>query len=297
MHPDAHIREELSLGVEAEGLTPENLDKNVPARHRGTGATLLFDNLSPESMRKVRVFNFVGALLFGALAVWVLYMLGVNGQLDAGKWVAAINADAWVHFYLPGVINTLVVALISVLGAVVFGMVFGIFRVLPSWTSKIAGGAVVEFSRAVPVLLFMIFFWRMFAFLGLGDASAFWAVFVSLVLYNGSIVAELVRSGVGNLPKGQREAAFMLGMTPTQALRIVELPQALKAMLPAMATQLVVVIKDTALGYIIVFMELLHEARRLGSGNDNMLQTLTVTALIYFAICFVMTKITEKVFG
>ena len=151
---------------------------------------------------------------------------------------------------------------------------------------------VVEFCRAVPVLLLMIFFWRWFAFAGLSSPS-YWAVVLALVLYNGSVVAELVRSGVGNLPNGQREASLALGLTETQSLMQIEVPQAVYAMLPAAVTQLVVVLKDTALGSIIMYTDLLQESRRLGSMYFNILQTLVVAAVVYFIVCWLLSRLAE----
>lgn len=151
---------------------------------------------------------------------------------------------------------------------------------------------VIEFCRAVPVLIMMIFFWRAFAFLDLPSPS-YWAVVISLVFYNGSVVAELIRSGVGNLPGGQHEAAVALGMTRTQSLMSIEVPQAIYAMLPAAVTQLVVVLKDTALGSIIMYTDLLQESRRLGSMYFNILQTLVVAAVIYFIICWLLSRLAE----
>jgi glutamate transport system permease protein len=130
--------------------------------------------------------------------------------------------------------------------------------------------------------------------MNISDNAAFLAVVVGLILYNGSVVAELVRSGVGNLPNGQREAALALGMSPLRSLLSVEVPQALIAMLPALITQLVVVLKDTALGSIITYTDLLQESRRLGSANFNMLQTLVVAAVVYFIFSYLLSRLAES---
>jgi glutamate transport system permease protein len=296
LHPDEHIRQELSLGVEAEGLNPDNLQRNIPARKRGSDATLLFDNLGPSAMVKVRIFNVVCLGLFALLIGWALNMFAQNDQLNYDKWLHAVDANAWLHFYLPGLLETGIVSICAGGGAIVFGLFFGVLRALPSVWLRAPARVVIEVCRAVPVLLFMIFFWRLFALIGFGeDMKGYWAVFWALVLYNGSVIADLVRAGVYNLAKGQREAAYSLGMSAVKSLRIVELPQALRMMIPAVATQLIVVIKDTALGYIIVFMELLHEARRLGAGSDNMFQTLIVASVIYIVICYATSKVVERI--
>lgn len=124
-------------------------------------------------------------------------------------------------------------------------------------------------------------------------SPSYWAVVLALVLYNGSVVAELVRSGVGNLPGGQREASLALGLTETQSLMEIEVPQAVYAMLPAAVTQLVVVLKDTALGSIIMYTDLLQESRRLGSMYFNILQTLVMAAVIYFIACWLLSRLAE----
>ena len=173
--------------------------------------------------------------------------------------------------------------MLAVIGAVLFGLIFGIGRLLPNIVIRAISGAIVEFARAVPVLLLMIFFWRWFAFAGMSSPHT--GCGARLVIYNGSVVAELVRSGVGNLPNGQREASLALGLTRTQSLMEIEVPQAIYAMLPAAVTQLVVVLKDTALGSIIMYTDLLQESRRLGSMYFNILQTLVVAAVIYFIAC------------
>ena len=106
---------------------------------------------------------------------------------------------------------TIKAAIVAVVSAVVFGLVFGVGRLLPNPLVRGVSAVIkCEFCRAVPVLLLMIFFWRWFAFAGLPSPS-YWAVVLALVLYNGSVVAGLVRSGVGNLPGGQREASLALG--------------------------------------------------------------------------------------
>lgn len=267
-------------------------------RVKSVEQNVLFDEPGPRARKRIALFNVIGVAVVLALLVWILYRfanppMGEN-QLSWELWKPALSADAWMYFYLPGLMATLEASVLAIIGSLAFGVVFGIGRLLPVRAIRWISSVIVEFCRAVPVLLFMIFFWRLLAGMGFNNGAAFWAVVISLVLYNGSVVAELVRSGVGNLPRGQREAATALGMSPLRSLISVEVPQALIAMLPAMITQLVVVLKDTALGSIITYTDLLQESRRLGSAHFNALQTLCVAAVIYFIICFVLSLVAEK---
>ena len=176
---------------------------------------------------------------------------------------------------------------------------FGIGRLSGSRAVRTVSGAIVEFFRAVPVLLMMIFFYLGIAQLRILEPSdlPLVAVVLGLTFYNGSVFAELVRSGVHSLPRGQREAALAIGLRRRQSLRLVEVPQALIAMLPAIASQLVVILKDTALGVIITYPELLDAARRFGSGNGNILQSLVVAALIFIVINYALTRLASLLAG
>ncbi len=258
--------------------------------------SLLFDAPGPKALKKIRIANIVACVVFALFVVALLLRLsnppeGEN-QLSWDLWNPAVESEAWSDFYLPGLWMTLKASLLAVAGSIVFGLLFGLLRLLPSLILRSISAIVVEFCRAVPVLLLMIFLWRGFAFAGISGAS-YWAVVLSLILYNGSVVAELVRSGVGNLPNGQREASLALGLSQYQSLTQIEMPQAIIAMLPAAVTQLVVVLKDTALGSIIMYTDLLQESRRLGSMYFNILQTLTVAAVVYFLICWALSWFAE----
>ena len=258
--------------------------------------SLLFDAPGPKALRKIRVANIIAACVFALFVIAVLMRLsnppeGEN-QLSSVLWNPAIETEAWVDFYLPGLWMTLKASMLAVVGSIIFGLFFGLCRLLPNFIIRSISAVIVEFCRAVPVLMLMIFLWRAFALSGMKDAS-YWAVVLALIMYNGSVVAELVRAGVGNLPNGQREASLALGLSEYQSLTQIEMPQAIIAMMPAAVTQLVVVLKDTALGSIIMYTDLLQESRRLGSMYFNILQTLSVAAVIYFLICLALSWFAE----
>ncbi|HCX86011.1 MAG TPA: amino acid ABC transporter permease [Micrococcales bacterium] len=258
---------------------------------------VLFDTPGPRARRNTLVANAVGGVVLVGIVVLVLWKLGQEGQLEASRWTSLLTSAAWVNYFLPGLQNTVVAALYAVVLSMAFGLFFGLGRLAPyAWVRWVAG-TVVEFFRAVPVLLMMIALW-----LGLGFAKVvpapqipLVAVVVALTLYNGSVIAELVRSGVHGLPKGQREAAAAIGMTHTQSLRLVELPQALIAMLPSLVSQFVIILKDSALGYIVTFNELLQLSRQFGAANGNMLQSLALCAAIFITINWLLTRFADWV--
>lgn len=254
--------------------------------------SVLFDAPGPRARRNIAIGNVIGAIVVLGLAALVVLELERKGQLSWDLWGPIFTASAWENYFIPGLQNTLRAAGFAIVGAVIFGLVLGSGRLSHVRFVRWLSGIVVEFFRAVPVLLLMIFFWLLLGFNQVNEPS-FLAVVIALVLYNGSVIAELVRSGVGNLPKGQGEAGLAIGLTRGQTLRSIQLPQALIAMLPALVSQLVVVLKDTALGQIIVYNELLRAAQIFGNGNGNNLQTLTVAAIIFIVINWILTTVAQ----
>ena len=261
---------------------------------------ILFDAPGPRAKRNVLIANLIALAVVLVILALVLLQFDRQDQLDPRRWVNAINGNAWTNYYLPGLQFTLQSSGIAVVTAMVFGLIFGFLRLAPFAIIRGASAVVVEFFRAVPVLVMMFFlyffFSRQVAPTGLiaSQDSAYFAVILGLTVYNGAVIAELIRSGVKSLPKGQREAAAAVGMTRNQSLRIVEVPQALTAMLPSLLSQFVVILKDSALGFLIGFYELLQYSRQLGSGYSNILQTLVVAALIFIVMNYLLTKLATR---
>lgn len=262
-------------------------------------ASVLFDTPGPRGRRLTSIFNGVAIVLLLIFVAYILLVMQRQGQLEAEKWTALFTVRAWEYYFIPGIVSTLKAALISVLTSLVFGMVFGYMRLMTSRLARSVATVIVEFFRAVPVLIMMIFFW-----LFLGKFSVFSpqelpfiAVVLGLTLYNGSVIAELLRSGVKQLPKGQGEAGLAIGLGPGQVLRTILMPQAMMTMLPSLVSQFVVILKDTALGYIISYPELLAAARRFGSGEGNILQTLLLAALLFVVINFALTSLATWLSG
>lgn len=262
-------------------------------------SSVLFDAPGPRGRALTRTFNVIALILFLAFIAYVLVIMHRQGQLEAEKWAALFTARAWEYYFIPGLISTLKAALLSVITSLIFGMAFGYMRLSTSAPVLWFATVVVEFFRAVPVLIMMIFFWLFLGKLALFSPQQlpFIAVVIGLTLYNGSVIAELLRSGVKQLPKGQGEAGLAIGLTPGKVLRSILMPQAMVTMLPSLVSQFVVILKDTALGYIISYPELLASARRFGSGEGNILQTLVLAAVMFIVINFALTMLATWLSG
>lgn len=257
----------------------------------------LFDAPGPRARRRHAILTGLG-LLLAAFGLYLVYVkLDEKNQFDSALWQPFLTAEAWTQYLIPGLIGTFKAAAISIVLASVFGLVFGMGRLSQVTAIRWVSGAVVEFFRSVPVLIMMIFAFGVYAQNQVfsSEVNPLAAVVTGLTLYNGAVVAELVRSGVFSLPKGQGEAGLSIGLTRGQTLRSIELPQALTAMLPALVGQLVVVVKDSALGSIITYGELLDWSKTLGSAYANTVPAYLVAAALFIVINYLLTTLARYV--
>lgn len=254
--------------------------------------SVLFDAPGPRARRRHAVLAGLGVVLVLVILGLVVRKMGQANQLQPAMWTAFLKGDVWVNYLVPGLIGTVKAAVISVVLAGLFGLLFGMGRLSPVRAVRWVCGVVVEFFRAVPVLIMMIFAFNAYVAGGVfrSDLNPLAAVVTGLTLYNGSVVAELVRSGVHSLPRGQAEAGLSVGLTPGQVLRNIQLPQALTAMLPALIGQFVTVLKDSALGYAVTYLELLTWSKTLGSAYANTVPAYIVAAVVFIIINYALSR-------
>jgi glutamate transport system permease protein len=249
-------------------------------------ASVLYDIPGPQAIRRHRVAGGIGALGVAAVLGVVGFRLAEEGQFDADTW-RFLTVPGTYDAILQGLINTLRVAVVAIALSLAFGAVFAAARqadlVLLRWPAI----AVIEFFRAVPLLLLILFL-----FLGFGNyIGRFWSLTLALMLYNGSVLAEIFRAGIQAVPRGQVEAAFSLGLRKGQVMRLVVAPQAVRVMLPAIISQSVVALKDTALGLIIAYEELARVGRQLFVFYNNPLAVGITIAAIYIVINYTLSRV------
>ncbi len=259
-------------------------------------ASVLFDAPGPRARVRNRIISVV-TIVIAALIVWaVVAKLASKGQLTAAKWQPFLTGNLWKTYVLPGVEGTLTAAgglsivLALILGFLLGGMGGRLSHVgFIRWPSAV----IVEFFRAVPVLIMMIFAYFLFALYDVFMSThlALAGVVTGLTLYNGAVIAEIVRAGgVNSLPRGQSEAAAALGLRwGGQTMRSILLPQAITSMLPVLVSQLVVVLKDTAIGYQITFVEMVRQGTVVGSSYGNYIPALIVIALLMISANFALS--------
>jgi glutamate transport system permease protein len=253
-------------------------------------AGILFDAPGPKTVARHRVYTVVAAVL-----VLLALAYAVKRFNDAGQFAYAL----WEPFVTPDImraigqawLDTVTMAVLAVLGALVFGVVLGVAKLSDHKPARWAGWLVVEFFRAVPVIMLMIFsFYAIFNSLSI-EQGAYWSVVLSLTVYNGAVLAEVFRAGVNAVPRGQAEAAYAVGMRKTQVMNLVLLPQAVKIMIPAIISQCVVALKDTSLILIVFGVGLTKILKQLPLSFHNIVPTTLVISAIYILTNLVLTAL------
>ncbi|MER6013543.1 amino acid ABC transporter permease [Streptomyces bluensis] len=257
-------------------------------------SSVLYDTPGPRAKRRNVIFTVVFAVLLVLLLWWIWQTMSDKGQLDSAKWTPFTESQAWTTYLLPGLGNTLKAAALAMVIALPLGAVLGIARLSDHRWVRVPAGVIVEFFRAIPVLLLMVFanqFYSESTQIS-SDERPLYAVVTGLVLYNASVLAEIVRAGILSLPKGQTEAAQAIGLRKTQVMSSILLPQAVTAMLPAIVSQLVVIVKDTALGGAMLnFTELLNSRKTLAANYANVIPSFIVVAVIFIVLNFILTSL------
>jgi glutamate transport system permease protein len=255
-----------------------------------SGSSVLFDAPGPKARRLSLTSSIIAGVLILLGLGWIALTLAapresggitLPGYFDPSRWDIFADPEVWSFIIFQGVLGTLRAALTAAVFAIVLGVIFSLLRSSEIAWIRIPTAIVLEFLRGMPVLLMMLFILLVLS------TDAFWAVVAALSLYNGALIGEALRAGLAALPRGQREAGLSLGMRPLQSKMLVEFPQAFRQMLPIIVAQLVVLLKDTSLGYIVGYTELLRVTmNNLASfyGNRYLFSLFVVTLVLYLAM-------------
>lgn len=187
-----------------------------------------------------------------------------------------------------GALLSLKLMAITAIVSFAIGLVAGQMRMSKTLLLRWPAAAFIDFIRATPLLVQIVFFFFLLPVLFSIRTDAFTAGCVALSLNYGAFFAEIFRAGVGSLGRGQTEAAYAMGMTELQALRRVIYPQALRRMLPPIGSMFVSLLKDTSLVAILGVPELMNTAQNVGALTFRNLEVLLVVALIYFCMTYPM---------
>jgi glutamate transport system permease protein len=269
-------------------------------------SNVLYDEPGPKARRRAAIGTVVAAAILLGLSGVAVWRLADRGQFDAELWSPLINPSdenfvlVW-RLLAQGLQATLTAAVLAISLSLVIGTLLGVSRLMLGKVGRIPVVAVIELFRGLPVIISIFYVYILVRSTGidisfLPGSDGLWFLVIGLTLYNSVIIAEIVRAGVNSLPRGQSEAALAIGMTRWESMKNVELPQAFRTMLPALISQLVVVLKDTSLVAVLgLYTELLRRGNLISLNLDNPIQVLFVVGLIFIVINYALSKLAEYV--
>ncbi|MFJ2544340.1 amino acid ABC transporter permease [Microbacterium sp. NPDC087589] len=257
-------------------------------------SSVLYDVPGPRAIARNRVLAAATIVLVLAAVGFIVYRMVETGQFSAEKWFVFTFSNVWMGIF-KALGNTLAAFALAAVLSVILGFVLAIGRLSEHAWVRIPVTVITELFRAVPVLVFMMLLYYGLPVVGI-KMEPYWAVVIALMAYNGSVLAEVLRAGIESLPRGQKEAGYAIGLRKSGVMRLILLPQAIRAMLPVIVAQLVVTMKDTALGFIITYPELLYYAKQLTSQQGRpILQSAFVIGGIYIIMCLILSGIAKWV--
>ena len=251
----------------------------------------LFEQPGPKTKRLVSIITFVSLIVLAAFVASIVYRFYITGQLAPRFWNFFLLPTTWI-FLLQGLVGTLSIALVAGVLALLLGLVLMLCRISHNRFLKIPARICIDFFRGVPSLLLIYFCFLVIPQYGIKMPS-FWMIALPVACAAAAVLAEVFRSGVHAVAKGQKEAAYALGFTRAQVLQKVVLPQAIRYVIPALIAQLVVVVKDTTVAYVVSYPDLLQNARVLITNYDALVSVYLIVALIYIAINWSLNNVSK----
>lgn len=211
-----------------------------------------------------------------------------------GKRFSDDPAPAWhMGALMMGLVLTLKISVVSIIFAIIIGLVVGIARLSDEPITKYLSSCYVELIRGTPLLvqIYIIYF-----FIGtMLRLSAFAAGAAALSIFEGAYVGEIVRAGIQSIHKGQMEAARSLGMSYSQAMRHIILPQAMKRIIPPLAGQFISLIKDSSLVSVIALADLTFRAQQAVAQSLNAFEIYFTAAGLYLVMTFTLSMVTQYI--
>lgn len=268
---------------EAAQLIPDRpAPKSIKRKKRNYEAAFIYDEPGPRGRRNILIGSLISTLVFLTVIGLALWQFGLHGQLDPELWLPFTNFAIW-QYLLVGLLGTLKAAVIVAALASPLGVLLALGRLSkPAWLRWICS-VYIEVARTIPVLL-MIYL-MLFGLPQIGiNLPVLWKLAIPLIISNSAAFAEIVRAGILALPGGQREAGLSLGLRGPQVSRLIVLPQAVRSVAPSLVTQFVSLLKDTSLGFVVAYTELLYRGQVLSSYLHILIPTYVAVTVIYLAV-------------
>jgi glutamate transport system permease protein len=243
----------------------------------------------PRARRRANITSIVAMVAILALLSYASYLFSKAGGFTASKWAPFTSLDVW-RFLGAGLVETFKIAIVDAILSVTVGAIVALGQVSSRRTLRWMAIVYSECFRGLPTLLLVLFVYFAFPALGI-NVTAYWAVVLGSAAYNSAVLSNVFKAGILSLDRGQVEASYSIGLTQWETMRIIVAPQAFQRMLPTVVAQLVVLFKDSSLGFFIGYEELLRRTQIIGAFSENLIQSYMVAAALYFILCYLISRL------
>jgi glutamate transport system permease protein len=246
--------------------------------------SILERDFGPRARRNARIASIVAAFLFAAIIVYALGLFARAGGLAAAKWAPFLSLDVW-QFFAGGLEATFKIAFVDAALSIAIGALVALGQVSERPVLRWLSILYAECFRGLPTLLLVLFVYFAFPALGI-NVTGYWSVVLGSAAYNSAVLSNVFKAGILSIPRGQVEASYSIGLSWWETMRLIISPQAFQRMLPSTVAQLVVLFKDSSLGFFIGYEELLRRTQIVGAFSENLIQSYIVAAVLYFILCY-----------
>ena len=216
----------------------------------------------------------------------------IKGLLEGKRWAALLKALP--EYYVPGFIMTLKISIVGLLVALLLGIVFGTFSTMKFKPAKILARIYVEFLQNTPLALQILFYYSVLPLLFSNSGfriPKFVLGVIGVGVYHGAYIAEVIRTGIEAVPKGQSEAAASQGFSYLETMYYIILPQTIRIIMPPLANQALNLVKNTSILAMVAGMDLMYYNDSWGADRGYFAQAYFTSALLYFVICFPLARL------
>ena len=205
-----------------------------------------------------------------------------------------VEWDIFNKFVLKGMLFSVELTIIATIGGIVFGTILALMRLSGTKFLELPAVIYVNGMRSIPLVMVILWFFLLIPFLIGRSIGAELSATITFVAFEAAYFSEIMRAGIQSIPRGQVMAGQALGMTYSQNMRLIVLPQAFRNMIPVLLTQTIILFQDTSLVYAIGAYDMLKGFVTAGKIYGRVEEVYILAALVYFVICFGLSALVRR---
>ena len=212
------------------------------------------------------------------------------GNLD----LSFFSWNVLAPFVIKGFIFSIWLTIVATVGGIVFGTVLALMRLSGKPALELPAAAYVNTMRSIPLVMVLLWFFLLIPFAIGRPIGAEMSAIITFIAFEAAYFSEIVRAGIQSIAKGQVNAGFALGMSYSQNMKLVILPQAFRNMLPVFLTQTIILFQDTSLVYAISASDLLKGLETAGKNYGRPIEAYLLAAVVYFVMCYTLSYFVKR---